>query len=71
MSKFVRDFFGFEKKTFLTVGYSFSFSPDPKVRHSVWSLVIGGTFTWVAIYGVNQAQVQRYCTCPSLRKAQV
>ena len=49
----------------------FSFSPDPKVRHSAWSLVIGGTFTWVAIYGVNQAQVQRYCTCPSLKKAQL
>ncbi|XP_022318074.2 sodium-coupled monocarboxylate transporter 1-like [Crassostrea virginica] len=47
------------------------FSPDPKVRHSAWSLVIGGTFTWVAIYGVNQAQVQRYCTCPSLKKAQL
>nr|XP_034311781.1 sodium-coupled monocarboxylate transporter 1 [Crassostrea gigas]XP_034311782.1 sodium-coupled monocarboxylate transporter 1 [Crassostrea gigas]XP_034311783.1 sodium-coupled monocarboxylate transporter 1 [Crassostrea gigas]XP_034311784.1 sodium-coupled monocarboxylate transporter 1 [Crassostrea gigas] len=51
--------------------YFDDFSPDPKVRHSVWSLVIGGTFTWVAIYGVNQAQVQRYCTCPSLRKAQI
>ncbi|KAJ8318085.1 hypothetical protein KUTeg_003176 [Tegillarca granosa] len=47
------------------------FSPDPIVRHSVWSLVIGGTFTWVAIYGVNQAQVQRCCTCPTLKKAQI
>ncbi|XP_048758260.2 sodium-coupled monocarboxylate transporter 1-like [Ostrea edulis] len=51
--------------------YFTDFSPDPKVRHSAWSLVIGGTFTWVAIYGVNQAQVQRYCTCPSLKKAQL
>ncbi|XP_062591301.1 sodium-coupled monocarboxylate transporter 1-like [Saccostrea cucullata] len=51
--------------------YFTDFNPDPKVRHSVWSLVIGGAFTWVAIYGVNQAQVQRYCTCPSLRKAQL
>lgn len=51
--------------------YFTDFSPDPIVRHSAWALVIGGTFTWVAIYGVNQAQVQRCCTCPSLRKAQI
>ncbi|ESO87029.1 hypothetical protein LOTGIDRAFT_107431 [Lottia gigantea] len=49
----------------------FDFSPDPSVRHSVWSLAIGGFFTWVAIYGTNQAQVQRTCTCPTLRKAQI
>ncbi|XP_033749429.1 LOW QUALITY PROTEIN: sodium-coupled monocarboxylate transporter 2-like [Pecten maximus] len=47
------------------------FDPNPAKRHSVWSLVIGGTFTWVAIYGVNQAMVQRCCTCSSLKKAQL
>lgn len=47
------------------------FSPDPAVRHSFWSLVIGGFFTWLAVYGVNQAQIQRACTCPSLKRAQV
>ncbi|XP_071107715.1 sodium-coupled monocarboxylate transporter 1-like [Haliotis cracherodii] len=47
------------------------FSPDPSVRHSAWALVIGGYFTWVAIYGTNQAQVQRACTCPTLKKAQL
>ena len=31
-------------------------------RHTVWSLVIGGFFTWVSIYGINQTQVQRYLT---------
>ncbi|PVD39576.1 hypothetical protein C0Q70_02211 [Pomacea canaliculata] len=41
------------------------------VRHTVWSLTIGGYFTWVAIYGVNQAQVQRACTCPTLRRGQI
>ncbi|XP_067673778.1 sodium-dependent multivitamin transporter-like [Haliotis asinina] len=49
----------------------YDFSPDPSVRHSVWSLVIGGFFTWVAVYGTNQAQVQRACTCPTLKKAQL
>ena len=51
--------------------YLNSFSFDPVTRHSAWSLVIGGTFTWVAVYGVNQAQVQRCCTCPTLKKAQM
>ncbi|OWF49417.1 Sodium-coupled monocarboxylate transporter 2 [Mizuhopecten yessoensis] len=47
------------------------FDPNPAKRHSVWSLVIGGTFTWVAIYGVNQAMVQRCCTCSSLKQARL
>jgi len=37
--------------------FYFSFDFDPRTRHTVWSLVIGGYFTWIAIYGVNQAQV--------------
>merc|ERR1719291_1140318 len=40
----------------------FNFDPDPRQRHTVWSLVIGGYFTWVSIYGINQTQVQRYLT---------
>ncbi|CAG0879583.1 unnamed protein product [Cyprideis torosa] len=48
----------------------FNFNPDPQVRHTVWSLIIGGYFTWIAIYGVNQAQVQRYLTVPKMKQAQ-
>ncbi|XP_041363424.1 sodium-coupled monocarboxylate transporter 2-like [Gigantopelta aegis] len=51
--------------------YFTDFSPDPSVRHSVWSLVIGGAFLWTYIYGTNQAQVQRAVTCPTLKKAQI
>ncbi|KAL5019106.1 hypothetical protein ScPMuIL_004828 [Solemya velum] len=47
------------------------FNPDPIVRHSFWSLVIGSTFVWGAVYGTNQAQVQRAITCPTLKKAQI
>ncbi|CAG5135836.1 unnamed protein product, partial [Candidula unifasciata] len=47
------------------------FSVDPSVRHSVWSLTIGAYFTWVAIFGTNQAMVQRAVTCPTLKKAQI
>ncbi|XP_064647860.1 sodium-coupled monocarboxylate transporter 1-like [Lineus longissimus] len=49
----------------------FNFDPDPTARHTVWSMTIGGYFTWVAIYGVNQAQVQRALTVPKLRDAQI
>ncbi|XP_060075307.1 sodium-coupled monocarboxylate transporter 1-like isoform X1 [Ylistrum balloti] len=47
------------------------FNPDPIVRHSVWSCVFGGAITWLAVYGANQAQIQRAITCPTLRKAQM
>ncbi|XP_069485452.1 sodium-coupled monocarboxylate transporter 1-like [Ambystoma mexicanum] len=39
------------------------FNPNPLQRHTFWSIVIGGTFTWTSIYGVNQSQVQRYIAC--------
>ncbi|XP_044136574.1 sodium-coupled monocarboxylate transporter 1-like [Bufo gargarizans] len=39
------------------------FNPNPLQRHSFWTIVIGGTFTWTGIYGVNQSQVQRYIAC--------
>ena len=48
-----------------------SFNPDPGVRHTVWSLSFGALFTWLAIYGVNQSQVQRALSCPDLRTAQM
>lgn len=32
--------------------------PTPTTRHSFWTLLIGGYFTWITIYGVNQAQVR-------------
>ncbi|KAH3695821.1 hypothetical protein DPMN_083279 [Dreissena polymorpha] len=47
------------------------FSPDPRTRHSVWTVAIGSSFFWLYLYGVNQAQVQRACSLPTLRRAQV
>ena len=44
---------------------------DPTSRHTVWSVIIGGVFFWSSIYGVNQSQVQRYFSLPSLRQAQL
>ncbi|KAF6106313.1 solute carrier family 5 member 6 [Phyllostomus discolor] len=34
--------------------------PDPFVRHTFWTLAFGGVFIMLSLYGVNQAQVQRY-----------
>ena len=33
------------------------FDMDPTVRHTFWSIVFGGFFGWVSIYGCNQTQV--------------
>ncbi|XP_033222167.1 putative sodium-dependent multivitamin transporter [Belonocnema kinseyi] len=48
-----------------------NFSLDPTVRHTYWSLIIGGLFTFLSLYGVNQVQVQRLLTVRSLRSARL
>ncbi|XP_071942386.1 sodium-coupled monocarboxylate transporter 1-like [Antedon mediterranea] len=50
---------------------TWDFSVDPRNRHTVWNLIIGGTFTWLGTYGCNQASVQRYLSCPTLKDAQM
>ncbi|XP_042745867.1 sodium-coupled monocarboxylate transporter 1 [Lagopus leucura] len=41
------------------------FNPNPLQRHTFWTIIIGGTFTWTSLYGVSQSQVQRYSACKS------
>ncbi|KAH9509625.1 Sodium-coupled monocarboxylate transporter 1 [Bulinus truncatus] len=48
-----------------------NFDPDPRVRHTFWSMIIGQTFGWIGTYGVSQPSAQRYCTLPTLRKAKM
>lgn len=48
-----------------------NFNPNPLQRHTFWTIVIGGTFTWTSIYGVNQSQVQRYISCKSRFQAKM
>jgi len=48
----------------------FNFDPDPTVRLTFWSTVIGGTFSTLTIFGIGQTSVQRYCTLPTLSQAQ-
>ncbi|KAG8227162.1 hypothetical protein J437_LFUL001706 [Ladona fulva] len=48
----------------------FDFNPDPRVRHTFWSLTIGGMFTFLSLYACNQAQVQRLLTLRNLKASQ-
>lgn len=48
-----------------------SFDPDPRSRYTFWTFVVGGTLVWLSMYGVNQAQVQRYVACRSERQAKL
>ncbi|XP_054595557.1 sodium-coupled monocarboxylate transporter 1 isoform X2 [Nothobranchius furzeri] len=47
------------------------FDPNPLRRHTFWTMSIGGTFIWVGVYGINQAQVQRYISCKSMTHARL
>lgn len=47
----------------------FDLNPDPTVRHTFWTLVVGGVFLMLSLYGVNQAQVQRYLSSRTEKEA--
>uniref|UniRef100_A0A669CME5 Sodium-dependent multivitamin transporter n=1 Tax=Oreochromis niloticus TaxID=8128 RepID=A0A669CME5_ORENI len=46
-------------------------NPNPLERHTFWTLGVGGVFLMLALYGVNQAQVQRYLSSRTEKEAQV
>ncbi|KAM9301938.1 sodium-coupled monocarboxylate transporter 2-like [Gastrophryne carolinensis] len=48
-----------------------NFSPDPLLRHTFWTIAVGGTFTWLGIYGVNQSTIQRCISCKSEKQAKL
>ncbi|KAK2171563.1 hypothetical protein NP493_1044g00045 [Ridgeia piscesae] len=45
------------------------FDPDPTVRHTFWTLVIGSLFVWLPPYTVDQQMIQRFACTRSLRQA--
>ncbi|KAL3207623.1 hypothetical protein MRX96_010098 [Rhipicephalus microplus] len=49
----------------------FNFSFDPTERHTVWGLIIGCFFTWMSVYAVSQAMVQRYLTVSTVKGARI
>ncbi|XP_044868095.1 sodium-coupled monocarboxylate transporter 2 isoform X2 [Mauremys mutica] len=49
----------------------FDFDVDPLRRHTFWTIAVGGTFTWLGIYGVNQSTIQRCISCKSEKQAKL
>ncbi|KAK3762138.1 hypothetical protein RRG08_024948 [Elysia crispata] len=49
----------------------FDFRLDPTIRHTVWNLAIGHSFTILTLYGVNQVLVHRCLACKTLRNAKI
>ncbi|KAL4663435.1 hypothetical protein H8957_013928 [Semnopithecus entellus] len=47
------------------------FNPDPRSRYTFWTFIVGGTLVWLSMYGVNQAQVQRYVACRTEKQAKL
>ncbi|XP_021049588.1 sodium-coupled monocarboxylate transporter 2 [Mus pahari] len=47
------------------------FDVDPLRRHTFWTITIGGTFTWLGIYGVNQSTIQRCISCKTEKHAKL
>uniref|UniRef100_A0A4X2M101 Solute carrier family 5 member 8 n=1 Tax=Vombatus ursinus TaxID=29139 RepID=A0A4X2M101_VOMUR len=41
------------------------FNPNPLQRYTFWTIVIGGSITWLTIFAINPTQVQRYNACKS------
>uniref|UniRef100_A0A8B9V2K1 Solute carrier family 5 member 12 n=1 Tax=Anas zonorhyncha TaxID=75864 RepID=A0A8B9V2K1_9AVES len=49
----------------------FDFDVDPLRRHTFWTIVVGGAFTWLGLYGVNQSTIQRCISCKSEKHAKI
>ncbi|XP_022183212.1 putative sodium-dependent multivitamin transporter [Myzus persicae] len=46
-----------------------NFNIDPTVRHSWLSILVGGSFTQISLYAVNQTQIQRFLTLKDYKTA--
>ncbi|KAH6931642.1 hypothetical protein HPB50_026246 [Hyalomma asiaticum] len=44
---------------------------DTQSSVSLWNVLLGTSFIWLASYGTSQTQVQRFCSVSSLRKAKI
>lgn len=50
---------------------NFSMNPDPTVRHSFWSVVVGGTMYWAGMFSANQASIQKYLSVERISQARI
>ncbi|XP_072762052.1 sodium-coupled monocarboxylate transporter 1 [Anoplolepis gracilipes] len=49
----------------------FNMDPRPNVRHSFWSVVVGGTFYWATMFCSNQASIQKYLSVESISQVRI
>lgn len=49
----------------------FDMNPDPTVRHSFWSVVVGGTMYWTSMFCANQASVQKYLSVERISQVRI
>ncbi|XP_076438364.1 sodium-coupled monocarboxylate transporter 1-like isoform X2 [Babylonia areolata] len=49
----------------------FDVNPDPRVRHTTWSLTLGAFLVWLPPYAVDQQMVQRFSAARTLRDAKI
>lgn len=47
----------------------FNMNPSPTIRHSFWTVVVGGTFYWTTMFCSNQASVQKYLSVENISQA--
>ncbi|XP_055608321.1 sodium-coupled monocarboxylate transporter 2-like [Uranotaenia lowii] len=47
-----------------------NFSLDPTERITIWSVIFGGGFFWIAKNSIHQMMIQRYLSLPTFRDAQ-
>jgi len=55
---------------FIEVVFScpYSFDPDARTRHTMWTSVIGGYFFWLPPFASTQIQVQRFLSIPMISR---
>ncbi|XP_038107357.1 sodium-coupled monocarboxylate transporter 1 [Culex quinquefasciatus] len=47
----------------------FDLNPDPTLRTSFWCVTLGMTTNWIAVFGINQACIQRFLAVPTRKAA--
>ncbi|KAF5303095.1 hypothetical protein FQR65_LT08427 [Abscondita terminalis] len=47
----------------------FEMNPSPAIRHSFWSVTVGGTFYWMTMFCSNQASIQKYLSVENIAQA--
>nr|XP_039268550.1 sodium-coupled monocarboxylate transporter 1-like [Styela clava] len=47
------------------------FEIDPRIRHTFWTILIGGSVLNASVNGCNQSQIQRYVCCRTKRDASI